>query len=405
MLHRADVVLPISGPPIPGGGVVVEAGRITAVGPAGELSGYDEERVWPGVLTPGLVNAHTHLQYTAFADLATSGLAFSAWIGALTARRREYDDAAWRASARDGLRQALESGTTCLADVVTDLAVLAVEAPGIAFLEAVGADDARWPEQRLRLLDALDAAPRPVGVSPHTLYTLGTAVFRDCVDIARGRMLRLHTHLAETADEVEFVLAGTGRLAAWMQRAGLDFELLSQPAGVTPVAHLDALGGLYADCSVAHGVHVDAADRALLRARGVTVVLCPRSNTLLGAGEAPVAAYLAEGNPLAVGTDSLASSPTLDLLDDVRALRDLARAQGYDGNDLDHRLVEAATAGGARSLGRDDVGVLEPGARADLAAFAVPIDGEPYAALVAHGAGRCVGTVLGGEVVHERMPG
>jgi cytosine/adenosine deaminase-related metal-dependent hydrolase len=402
-LHTAGWVVPVVAEPIRHGGVLVDGDRIVAVAAADEITTYDARRDWPGVLTPGLVNAHTHLQYSSFADLATAGLHFADWIRELTRRRRTYDEAAWQESAKRGVRMMLESGTTYAADVVTDPAVLAVDVPGIAFLEAVGADDARWPEQRARLLDALDAAHRPVGVSPHTLYTLGTAVFRDCVEIARARALRLHTHLAETADEVEFVLAGTGRLAAFMERAGLDFELLSSPAGVTPTRHLDTLGGLSADCSVAHGVHVDADDRALLRRRAVTVALCPRSNRLLGAGEAPVAAYLEEGNPLAVGTDSLASSPTLDLLDDVRALHDLATEQGYAGDDLARRLVEAATAGGARSVGRDDIGVLRAGARADFAVFDVEAGDDPFTSLALRGAGRCVGTVLGGEVVHERI--
>jgi aminodeoxyfutalosine deaminase len=166
---------------------------------------------------------------------------------------------------------------------------------------------------------------------------------------------------------------------------------------------LEALGGLGADVMVAHGVHVDAADRALLRERGTTVVLCVRSNAVLHAGEPPVAAYLAEGNPLAVGTDSLASSPSLDLLAELAALRDIAHRQGAPTAGLARRLVEAATVGGARAMGLTDCGVLLPGARADLAAFAVPVDEseDPYDALVDTGAGSCLGTVLGGRLVHR----
>jgi cytosine/adenosine deaminase-related metal-dependent hydrolase len=241
---------------------------------------------------------------------------------------------------------------------------------------------------------------RSAGVSPHTLYTLGTAVFVDCARLARERGLRLHPHLAETAQEAEFVLAGTGPFAAAMSRVGLDLELIGTGSGLTPVRHCDALGGLGADVHVAHGVHVEAADRALLRERGTTVALCTRSNAVLGAGEAPVAAYLSEGSPVALGTDSLASSPDLDLLAEARATRDVARAQGLDGTE--QALVRAATVGGAAAMGLSGPGTLAPGVRADLAVFDVPTDGDPYAALVDHGAGRCTATVVAGRLVHRR---
>jgi cytosine/adenosine deaminase-related metal-dependent hydrolase len=177
-------------------------------------------------------------------------------------------------------------------------------------------------------------------------------------------------------------------------------ELLHGGSGRTPTAHLDALGGLGPDVHVAHGIHCDAADRALLRARGTAVALCVRSNALLRAGEPPIAAYLAEGSPISLGTDSLASSPSLDLLEEAAAAAALARRQGYDGSDLARRLVEAATTGGAAAMGRSDIGALRVGARADLAVFDVP-PVDPYAALLSHGAGRCVATVLGGRLVHR----
>ncbi len=167
------------------------------------------------------------------------------------------------------------------------------------------------------------------------------------------------------------------------------------------MAELAALGALGPDSHVAHGVQCDAADRALLREHGTTVALCPRSNATLGVGEAPVAAYRAEGNPVAVGTDSLSSAPSLDLLADLAALREIAARQGSPEPGLDRWLVEAATVGGARAMGLDDIGVLRPGARADLAAFDLDPAADPYAELVRHGAGRCIGTVLAGQVVHQ----
>ncbi|MGH3326229.1 MAG: amidohydrolase family protein, partial [Streptomycetales bacterium] len=365
---------------------------------------------WPGVLTPGLVNAHAHLQYSDFAGLATSGLPFPAWIQELTRRRAGYTHAMWQESTRRGIGALLRTGTTAVADVVSDVAALTPTArsglAGISYVEVVGADDARWAAaMRDALLSALDGSPagRTIGVSPHTLYTIGAEVFRDCVAIARTRELRLHPHLAETEHEAEYVLAGGGPFAEWSRRVGLELDLArTGGSGMSPTAFLDFLGGLGADVHVAHGVHCDVADRAVLRERGTAVALCWRSNRTLGAGEPPVAAYLDEGSPFAVGSDALASSPSLDLLEELVALRGLARRQGYDGSDLDRRLVEAATAGGARAMGLEDIGVLRPGSRADLAAFDVPTEGDPYTALVTRGAGRCHATVLAGTLAHAR---
>jgi cytosine/adenosine deaminase-related metal-dependent hydrolase len=139
----------------------------------------------------------------------------------------------------------------------------------------------------------------------------------------------------------------------------------------------------------------------------------------LKAGRPPIADYLAEGSPIALGTDSLASSPSLDLLEEARAARDLALTQGYDLPDLNRRLVEAATRGGAFAMGldgraladgrkSDTLGVLAPGAVGDLVVFDIPTEaahGQTYdvfAALVDHGAGNCAATVLAGTLVHRR---
>ncbi|HVE62537.1 MAG TPA: amidohydrolase family protein, partial [Mycobacteriales bacterium] len=409
------VVLTMTGAPLYDAGVVVAGERVAAVGARGELlSAYAGAKVreWPGVMTPGLVNAHAHLEYgPPFADLASSGLAFPEWIQQITRRRQEMTSAEWLASARGSVTELLRTGTTCVADVVTNGPGIAAAAraglAGISYVEVVGCDETRWPDERARVLGLIDAAPagRTLGLSPHALYSLSGPVVTAAVAIARDRGWRLHTHLAESAEEAEFVLGGGGRIADALRRVGLAHDLLDRGAGRSPAAQLDALGGLGADVHVAHGVHLDAADRALLRDSATAVALCARSNRVLGAGEPPVAAYLDEGSPIAVGTDSLASSPSLDMFGELAALRELAVAQGASPDGLGERLVGAATLGGAAALGlAGTVGVLAPDARADLAVFDVPVAGSPYDALVGSGAGRCVLTVVAGKIVHRRAP-
>jgi cytosine/adenosine deaminase-related metal-dependent hydrolase len=402
-LHTAPVVLTMTGEPLQDGGVLVEGDRVIAVGPAASLrSDAVRERAWPGVMLPGLVNAHAHLEYgPPFADLATSGLPFPQWIAELTRRRQGMTEQDWQVAARGSAHQLLRSGTTAVADVVTVGPAIGVVRSlglqGTAYGELAGVDAAGWPAAWQRLEGLLGAGA--TGISPHTVYTLSSQVFRDMVEAARARSLRLHPHLAETADEAEWVLSGTGPFLAFVDRFGFDFELANKGAGTTPVRHCDELGGLGPDVHVAHGVHVDAEDRALLRDRRTVVALCTRSNAVLKAGEAPVASYLSEGNPVALGTDSLASSPDLDLLAEARATRDLARRQGLD--DASEALVRALTVGGAQALGQD-LGTIREGGRADLAVFDVPTGSDPFASLVEHGAGQCVATVLGGRLVHRR---
>jgi cytosine/adenosine deaminase-related metal-dependent hydrolase len=400
-LHTAPVVLTMTGEPLRDAGVLVEGDRVAGVGPRGSFD-VDRVREWPGVLLPGLVNAHAHLEYgPRFADLATSGLPFSQWIAQLMGRRQGLTEHDWQVEARGSAHQLLKTGTTAVADIVTVGPAVTVARSlglqGISYGELAGVDARGWPQAWERLEGILGVGA--TGISPHTVYTLSNQVFRDMVDAARRRGLRLHPHLAETSDEAEWVLSGTGAFAGMVERFGFDFELMGVGAGTSPVQHCDELGGLGPDVHVAHGVHVDAADRALLRDRQTVVALCTRSNAVLQAGEAPVADYLSEGSPLALGTDSLASSPDLDLMAEARAARDLARRQGLERPE--EGLVRALTLGGAQAVGQD-LGTLREGGRADLAVFDVPVDGDPYVDLVEHGAGRCVATVLGGRLVHRR---
>jgi cytosine/adenosine deaminase-related metal-dependent hydrolase len=420
-LHSAPIVLPVSTAPIGDGAVLVDGDRIAAVGPRAELLAANpgvRERAWSGVLTPGLVNAHAHLQYTDFEELNSLGQPFHVWLGKMVEKRGTFTDAMWGESARRGLHLMLSAGITSVADIVTEpIGVLPPTARsgigGVSYIEVVFEDARSWSESgRARLLERLASGPagRRLGVSPHTPYTIASAVFADCVAIARDKGLRLHPHVAESPAESEYVLSGTGPFAQSMTNAGMAMELIRDGgSGLSPVQYLDKFGLLGPDMHAAHCVHCDPTDRDVLRERGVYAALCARSNKILQSGRPPVADYLRENSPFGIGTDSLASTPSLDLLEEAAALRALALSQGYDADDLDRRIFEAATLGGAGAMGLTDVGRLESGSRADLAVFAVPgtesvAPDTAYGALLdaaADGAHTCLGTILGGTIVHR----
>ncbi|WP_307804620.1 amidohydrolase family protein [Curtobacterium flaccumfaciens] len=427
-VHSARVVVPMTAPPIADGAVAVQDGRILHVGDRSwvidQLTGAGAaftERQWRGALLPGLVNAHSHLQYTGMAGVGRRQYdGFEDWAAAFNVDYAEPHD--WRAEAADGARASILAGVTSIADIVTDIeastALQDAGLGGIAYWEVMDWENDAWQSHgRDQVLDELDRIPTTpgAGLSPHAPYSLEVAPLLELPDIVRQRGLRLHLHLGEAAFEGERTALGPvpGLDGVDGVGHGNDWHLANVPSfralralgfGASATAFVDRLGVLGPDCHIAHGVYMTAADRALLRARGTAVALCPRSNAVIGLDPPPVADYLREGSPIAIGTDSLSSSPSLDLMADVTALHRIARAQGYGHRDLHERLLAAATLGGAHAMGLavgpDRIGHLAVGARADLAVFDVDARTVPdaLAELVEDGAGRAAATVIRGVV-------
>ncbi|UDF33132.1 UNVERIFIED_ORG: amidohydrolase family protein (plasmid) [Roseateles sp. XES5] len=413
----ADWIVPVGTPPLREAAVVVEDARIAWLGPVQQIP--SQWRSLPvqwseGVMTPGLVNAHTHLQYSDFDSLGRGQYRdFEDWSDAFEVLYLAVNDSrSWSTAATKGVGLGLATGTTVFSDVVTDTsargAIGAANATGIEFLEVIAETNRSWREGgRDALLARLEQiGTTPAGLSPHAPYSVDPQVVADLVKIAGSRGLRLHSHLAESSVEEALYLSGDPRVLAIYGDLRDEYQLIRQGgAGMKSATFANSLGLLSPCTHIAHGVYVDRHQRDLLRDSGTRVALCPRSNATIGLEKAPVAAYLREGHDLAVGTDSLASSPSLDLMADVRMLAEIARDQGYDDGDLMSRLFEAATVGGARALGMADAGygTLRAGGPADFALFAVEVKGDRVEqALVEQGEGCCVLTVAGGCIAHDR---
>jgi len=380
----ASWVLPVTGPPIRDGRVAVDGAQVAWVGGAGD-PGEPEGRsrdLGQGVLLPGLVNAHCHLELSHLAGLLPGGGGFVPWVESVVASRGHFAPESMRSATASAIRFLEERGTVAVGDVSNALGHLdllsASRLSAVVYLELLSWDPAKaeavvaFAEQRMA-----EVAPslRPgvdVRLAAHAPHSVSPALF--ALIVGRGGPAALH--LAESPDETAFLASGGGAWPGFLERRGLA-DVAFAPPGLSPVRYADHLGALHERLVAAHGVQLDAVDREILARRGVHVVLCPRSNRHLGVGAADMPALLASGVRLALGTDSLASAETLDVLDDAALLHRQFPALDPGA------IVRMATLGGAEALGLDDLGAIAPGKRAALAfAPASGVDADPHELLL-----------------------
>jgi cytosine/adenosine deaminase-related metal-dependent hydrolase len=385
-VYRAMWICPIDRPAIRDGWIAVEDGRIVAVGEAGEPApGGAAQDLGATALLPGLINAHTHLELSWLRGRVPPATSFVQWMTRLFALRRRperIDDLAVRAAAADAAGEARDTGTVAVGDISNSLAAVdaLIEAglDGLVFHEFVG-----FNERDGRLVDETAGARRTarergarVSLAPHAPYSVSTELFqaiRAAVD--RWDPPITSVHLAESREEVEMLVRGTGPWPGMLRAVGAWREGWQAP-GVGPVEYLDRMGIIDGRTLVVHAVQVDDAALERLAERGATVVTCPRSNQWVGVGAPPVQRFYRSGVNVAVGTDSLASAADLNLFGELEAMRWLAP-------DVPAReLLKSATLVGARALGLDaQLGTLAPGKRATVAAvtLAGPVsDVEEY---------------------------
>ncbi len=399
----ADWVIPVEGPPIEGGAVAIgEDGLIAAVGAAADLG--EGEHFEGCVIAPGFVNAHTHLEYAVYAGFG-DGLPFVPWIGLHIRRKQALSLDDMREIALVGAWESLRSGVTTVGDCsfigATAEAASATGLRATVYLEVFGRDASaldRFHEHRERIAPLLSDRVH-LGISPHAPYTCTLEVY----EAAAALGLPLQTHFAESAAERDWLVDGAGD---WTPLA----DLLVPPPGATGIRLLAEHGLLSADLSAAHCVHVDDEEIALLASHGVGVAHCPRSNGWLGCGVAPVAELSAAGVEVSIATDSPASTPSLDLFEEMRTAIVAARARsGRPDAMTAATALERATLTGAQVLGRrTELGSLLPGKQADLAIVDLsgsavdPVE-DPVVALVMGGSpDRVAATLVAGEERYRR---
>lgn len=324
------------------------------------------------LLLPGLINAHVHLELSGLrADARPTN--FASWLLSVTARlpADERDREMLCAdAARRGARECLRFGVTTVGDIAQRSAAVRAALRGgplrvMSYGEALGIGQRR-PRFEALLAAASDPTPASptlrVGVSPHAPYTVDGEGYRACL---RGG-LPLATHLAETPDEARFLLDHGGPFGQLYARLGVDPGPPPRFDG-GPIRWAKSLGLLDAPALLAHVNCCDDEELDLLAAGRASVVFCPRTHAFFGRPPHRWREMLRRGVNVAVGVDSRASAPDLNVLDDLRLL-------GRDAGGLSPgELLGLITTRAARALGLEhEVGAIVPGRRADLAAF--PLD-------------------------------
>ena len=349
---------------IANGAVAIDGADIVAVDTADSITkqfrGRETIDATGQIILPGLINTHTHAAMVLYRGLADD-LALSEWLNKyiFPAEAKTVSPEFVRAGTRLAALEMIQSGTTTFADMYYFEEEVAAVTKAAGLRGVLGQTiiqfpvaDAKTPADALVRAEAFinafkdDPLITPA-VAPHAMYTLDGPTLKAARDLSKRRNVPTLIHLAETKDEIQ---AAQERFKS------------------SPVAYLDSLGFLGPGVLGAHGVWVNDADIAVLKARGVGISHNPESNMKLASGTAPVPAYLKADVAIGLGTDGAASNNDLDMFEAMRVAALLHKHANADPRALSARsTLEMATIRGARALGMDKrIGSLEPRKQADL---------------------------------------
>lgn len=377
LIRNADAIVTMDGArqELRGASLLIEGGAIAAIG-AAEARGAAIVEASGCVVTPGLVNTHHHLfqSLTRAVPGGQDALLFG-WLRTLYPIWARMGPEEIFVSAQLGLSELALTGCSTSSDHLylfpggarLDDTIAAAGEVGLRFHPtrgsmSIGESAGGLPPDALveredailndciRVVDAFhDPAPGAmvrVGLAPCSPFSVSRDLMRETALLARDKGVRLHTHLAENDEDVAYSEA---------------------QFGCRPGRYAEDLGWTGEDVWHAHCVKLDGSEIDLFARTGTGVAHCPCSNCRLGSGIAPVRAMRDAGVPVALGVDGSASNDAGSLIAEARQAMLLQRVRNGADAMSAREALEMATLGGARVLGRDDIGSLEPGKRADIA--------------------------------------
>ena len=404
--YRARWIVPVDREPIEQGTIEIEGGRITAVHDRTDKRSRDLGNV---AILPGLVNAHTHLEFSALGKPISPVVPFPDWIRAVRDNRaqRTDDDST---SVTTGLVESAAAGTTTVGEIATagwSPDPFTPAAPrAVVFRELIGLRSRQIDQQLAIARDHLTAgdqtafasrtsarkAPHPYrGLSPHAPYSVHRELYSRLVALAAEFRVPMAVHLAETREELELLAHRRGGFVEMLKDFGV-WEPDAIPRRSRPLDYLQPLTTLE-HALVVHGNYLSAEEiEFVCRHPNLTVIYCPRTHARFGHRGHPWRRLLEGGGRVAIGTDSRASNPDLSLWRELCFLRE-------QFSDVPPRkLLELGTVCGARALGLEETaGTLTVGRSADLTVISLDAAGTgDIAAALLHPRHRVVATMRSG---------
>lgn len=378
MILKARFVVTGEGSIIEDGCVVCKGDRISWVGRATDAAWDSCTSIDYGdaVIAPGFVNAHTHLELTHLHGRVPPGPDFVAWLHQLMEVLRSSEDA--KADAQSavlrGIEESLKSGVSLVADI-TRQPTATRPVLGRSPLRAVSFGEVVAIGKRRDLLSVrLDAASRVadqtermrIGLSPHAPYTVEPEALEACARRARTESLHLCIHAAETKDEQRFTNAAAGPFAEYLKAIGV-WDKAIPASGCGPIELIQRTGLLTRHTLLAHANYVSDDELAIIAAGGASVVYCPRTHNAFGHDPHRFRDMTRAGINICIGTDSLASNPSLSILDELRFLH--RRHREFDPVEL----LRMGTINGAKALGYGAItGTLTVAKAADIVVIPLP---------------------------------
>lgn len=386
MLLRADTILALDGSPPYAGAVRVEGSIIRECGSALQpVPGEEVLDLGDAILMPGLINAHCHLDYTGFRRAIFPGKSFADWIKQINALKGNFTPADYLSAIQEGFRLLQQGGCTTVLNIecFPELLVRLPPPPLRTwwFLELIDIRQRiQGDEMLLGALQFFESHPDWLGgfgLSPHAPYTASIELYRLAKRCSEELAMPFTTHIAESVEEQDMFLRAQGPLYEFLEKLGRNMSDCGQGSSLS---HLMEFGLLNDHCLAVHMNYLQDYDFASLSRRPLHIVHCPLCHDYFGHARFPLEDLEAAGCNICLGTDSLASNDTLDLRAEIRC----AREQYPDI--APRRWIEMATLHPARALRLENkLGILKPGAWADLAAFDFPADApreDPWSAVI-----------------------
>jgi cytosine/adenosine deaminase-related metal-dependent hydrolase len=384
MILRARLVLPMAGPPIENGAIVISGERIRSTGAWTDTQAHATGEVvdmGEVVLLPGLINAHCHLDYTGMAGKISPPRSFADWIKTIVALKAEWSYTEFAESWLRGAEMLLRSGTTTVADVEAVPELLpdmwqATPLRVISFRELINLKNPRTAEQLVRETAAKCAAlansDGRIGLSPHAPYTTNGELLSVAAHEARKRGWLLTTHVAESEQETDMFMYRHGPLYDWLKTQ----RDMSDCGHGSPIHHLERSDYLGNNLLAVHVNYLWRDDAATLAKYGVSVVHCPRSHDYFRHLFFPRRELAAAGVNICLGTDSLASMKKVrGKAPELNMFAEMKRLAGNEPELAPQAILEMATINAARAIKREgDLGVLRKDALADV--IAIPFSGQ-----------------------------